>query len=321
MNDPAGQMQGEILVSIVILNYRRRDALVRSLDSALSQEYRRLEIILVDNGSQDGVAEFLAEHAPDVRLISLPCNLGPCGGRNAGIREARGEVIITIDNDVYLDSPFEVSKVVQKFAERPDVHLLAFRVIDADTGMLRVREWCHPRPWLDASDTEFESNFFPEGASAFRREVFENAGLYYEPLFIGVEGHDLALRTLDRGYKILYTPRVRARHLMSPAARTSNRPYYFYTRNYIWIARKDYRWLAAVKFLIPKLLMMLYFTLRARHYRAFLRGIRDGLAGWRQMGRDRTPISAATERYLGKLESDRPNLVVRLSRHRLEPQI
>ncbi len=317
----AEQKDGDILVSIVILNYRRQDALVRSLDSALSQEYRNLEIILVDNGSRDGVADSLAGHAPGVKLVSLPYNLGPCGGRNAGIREAKGEIIMTLDNDVYLDSPFEVSKVVQKFAERPDVHLLAFRVIDADTGMLRTREWCHPRPWMDCSDTEFESNFFPEGASAFRREVFENAGLYFEPLFIGVEGHDLALRILDRGYRILYTPQVRARHLMSPAARTSDRPYYFYTRNYIWIARKDYRWLAGMKFLIPKLLMMLYFTLRSKRYGAFLRGIRDGFKAWWKLGRDRTPIGPSTEKYLGNLESYRPNLVVRLSRHRLEPQI
>ncbi len=321
MNGSTEQIEKDTLVSIVILNYRRRDALIRSLDSALSQEYPNLEIILVDNGSQDGIADFLAGHAPGVKLVSLPQNLGACAGRNAGIREAKGNVIITLDNDIYFDSPFEVSKVVRKIAERPDIHLLAFRLIDADTGKLRLREWCHPRPWMSYADTEFESNFFVEGACAYRREVFETAGMYYEPLFIGVEGHDLALRVLDHGYKILYCPQIRARHLMSPLTRTPDRPYYFYTRNYIWVAQKDFHFLAGMRFLVPKLLMMFYFMLRSKRYRAFLRGVCDGIKGWRRVRRDRTPIRASTEKYLVDLDRGRPNLLVRLGRHRLEPQI
>ena len=321
MNASAEVMVENPLVSVVILNYQRRDALVRSLGSTLSQQYPRLEVVLVDNGSNDGIRDFLAEHAPAVKLIALPENLGACAGRNAGIREASGEVVITLDNDIYFDSPFEVAKVVRKFAERPDVHLLAFRLSGADRGELRLREWCHPRPWKEYAETEFESNFFVEGACAYRREVFLVAGLYYEPLFIGVEGHDLAVRVLDRGYRILYCPHVRARHLMSPVTRTPDRPYYFYTRNYIWIAQKDYRLLAGMRFLIPKLVMMFYFTLRAKRYRAFFRGVCDGLRGCRNVQRDRTPISGATEEYLNGLDRGRPSLIVRWARHRLEPQI
>jgi hypothetical protein len=76
-----------------------------------------------------------------------------------------------------------------------------------------------------------------------------------------------------------------------------------------------------VKFLIPKLLMMFYFTLRAKRFRAFLKGVRDGVGGLGHVRRDRTAVSEETQKYLAGLERGRPNWLVRLGRHRLEPQI
>lgn len=309
------------MVSVVILNYKRREALIRALDSVRQQEYPEREIIVVDNASDDGVCEFVTANAPEARLIELPENLGACAGRNAGIRAARGEIIITLDNDIYLDSPFELRKVVKAFENRSDIHVLAFQLCEADTGRLRLREWCHPRCWQAFGQTEFETNFFVEGACAYLRGVFDVAGLYYDPIFIGCEGHDLAMRILDSGFRILYTPQIRARHLMSQATRTRERPYYFYTRNYIWIAYKDYYFAEGCKFLFPKLLMMAYFSLRMHCVAAFLRGLRDGLAGLRRIRRERTPISRATARYFSQLESTRPGWFTRFVRHKVEPQI
>lgn len=309
------------MVSVIILNYKRREALIRSLDSVRQQEYPEREIILVDNASEDGICEFITANAPEVRLIEMPENLGACAGRNAGIRAARGEIIITLDNDIYFDSPFELRKAVKAFENRPDIHVLAFQLCEADTGRLRLREWCHPRSWETFGQTEFETNFFVEGACAYRREVFDAAGLYYDPIFIGCEGHDLAMRVLDSGFRILYTPQIRARHLMSQATRTRERPYYFYTRNYIWIAYKDYYFAEGCRFLFPKLLMMAYFSLRMNCVAAFLRGLRDGILGLKRIRGERTPISRTTARYFGELERTRPSWLTRFVRHKAEPQI
>lgn len=309
------------MVSVVILNYRRRDALIRVLETVRRQEYTEREIILVDNASEDGICEFISANAPEVRLIELPENLGACAGRNAGIRAARGQIIVTLDNDIFFDSPFELRKLVKAFENCPDIHVVAFQLGEAETGKLRLREWCHPRSWQEFGQTEFESNFFVEGACAYRREVFESAGLYYDRIFIGCEGHDLAMRILDSGFRILYCPQVRARHLMSPITRTRERPYYFYTRNYIWIAYKDYYFTEGCRFLFPKLLMMLYFSLRMRCLPAFFRGLRDGIAGLRLIRPERTPISKGTARYFRELEQMRPGWVSRFVRHKAEPQI
>jgi GT2 family glycosyltransferase len=309
------------LVSVIILNYKRRDALKLALDSVLRQEYPNREIIVVDNHSEDDTAAVVRAAGSNVVFIELPTNVGASGGRNAGIRAARGDIVVTLDNDVVLLSPFELGKAVKAFEDRPKIHVIAFQVCDHQTGELRLREWCHPRSWKDFAQSEFETHFFVEGACAYRREVFDVAGFYYEPLFIYTEGYDLALRILDRGLKILYCPGIRVGHLMSPETRTRERPFYLFTRNYIWIAYKDYRLLDGLRFLAPKLAMMLYFTLRSGCYRAFLRGLWDGIRRLPVIRRDRTPIGKATVRYLDELERWRPGLLFRLARHRSQPQL
>lgn len=314
-------MRDSPLVSVIILNYKRRDALKLALESVMAQDYQNREIIVVDNNSRDDAEALVHAFDPNIIFIGLSENLGSSAGRNAGIRRARGEILVTIDNDVLLDSPFELTHIVQTFEAHPEVHVLAFQICDGTTGQLRLREWCHPRSWKEFGQSEFETHFLPEGASAFRREALDRCGLYYEPFFIGHEGGDLALRLLDRGFRILYAPRVRVRHLQSAETRTQGRPYYIYTRNYVWLAYKDYRWLDAIRFLVPKLAMMFYFSLRTGFAHYFLRGLWDGARGLKSIHRDRSPVGKSTIRYIAELEESRPNWRVRLARHREQPEI
>jgi GT2 family glycosyltransferase len=309
------------LVSVVIVYYRRLDTIEQAIDSALAQDYPNVEIIVVDNHSEDDVKAIVEMRGAAVRLIELPANLGPCGGRNAGIRAARGDFIVFLEDDASYVSPTELTKMMRVWEIHPDIHVLAFQICDPHTGKLRLREWCHPRYWRDFSNREFETNYFGEGAVAFRSEVFRKSGAYFEPLFIGVEGDDLTVRLLNQGFRILYTPEVRVAHRASSNGRVTDRQYYFYTRNYIWIAYKDYRFWDGFKYLLPKLLMMSYFTIRTRNYPLFFRGIRDGIRGLRSLHPHRTPATKDTVRYLAELEKWRPNLVVRLSRHREGPSI
>ncbi len=308
-------------ISIVIVTYKRRDALLRALESARAQEYPYCEVIVVDNNSGDDLQEYLSVTHPEATFVGLTTNTGAGGGRNAGIAAARGDIIITLDDDVYFESTSEVGKIADIFQARPDIHVLALQLCDAITGELRVREWCHPKSWQQFGQSEFETNYFVEGACATRRAVFERAGDYYEPLFIYCEGYDLTLRMMNNGFRILYCPQVRLRHLMSAATRSPGRPYYYFTRNYIWIAYKDFPFLRGLRMLVPKLLMMLYFAVRSKRYKPFIRGLWDGVAGLRRLRPDRTPTSEATLRYYYAMEKQRPGLMARLARHSHEPQL
>lgn len=310
-----------VLVSVVILYYKRRETIGASLESVLRQDYPHREVIVVDNHSEDGLKQWIRTGGYAVRLIELQENRGACGGRNAGIRAARGEIIVCLEDDVSLCSPFELTKMVNVFRQHPEIHVLAFQICDPETGRVRLREWCHPRYWKECDQSEFETFWFGEGASAFRREVFEACGAYYEPFHYGAEGDDLVIRILNRGFRILYTPLVRVGHRASEQGRSSERQHYYFTRNYIWTAFKSYHFTDGVRYLVPKLLMMSYFTLRTRSFGAFFRGLWDGIRGISQVRQHRTPASRATVRYLADLEKHRPGLLVRLGRHKAAPQL
>lgn len=310
----------DVLVSVVILNYRRREALVQALQSVREQSYSNREVVVADNNSGDDLVQFLADHFPEVRLVALTENAG-CVGRNRGIHAARGSLVVTIDNDLYFDSPFELQKVVNAFRECPEASCIAFKVLEATTGQLHVRDWCHPCSYADYADSEFETDFIPEGASAFRRDRFLETGGYFEPLWIGHEGWDLALRVLDRGGHIFYRPSIRVRHLISGETRTSWRPYYYYTRNYIWIAARNYTLGRSLRFLTEKMAMMAYFAIRTKNLKAFGRGIRHGLSGLPKVWMTRRALAPSTWTVLRHLGSRRPGLSARLRRHRARPLI
>ncbi len=306
---------------MAILSYMRREALACTLSSVEMQSYQPREIIVVDNGSRDGTDQFLQRHFPHVRLVALPQNIGAVA-RNRGVVQAKGNIVVMLDNDVAFDSAYELQKIVNAFERLPQADCLAFKVLDAIGRQLHVRDWCHPRSYMRHQDTEFETPFITEGACAFRRERFLRVGGYYEPLFIGHEGWDLALRLLDQGGRIVYAPAVRVRHAeLKDVSRKSWRPYYYYTRNYIWVTARNYRAGPAVPFLMKYLGMMAYFSIRVGHIRAFARGLRDGLMGLPMAWRTRKPFSRATAKVLRDLMRERPGLIASWRRHRQRPQI
>jgi GT2 family glycosyltransferase len=307
------------LVSIIILNYKRLTALELTLESVVAQKYGNKEIIVVDNHSEEDVASVVGRYGSDIRLIETGKNLGGCGGRNVGIRAAGGEIVITLDNDVSFLSPDAIDKVVHQFEENPEYHVLAFQLRDAQSGELRLREWCHPKDWRKFATIPFATHFFVEGAAAYRRYIFDSAGMYFEPLFIYNEGWDLGLRILNQGYRILYTPDIQVRHLMSPETRSMSRQHFLFTRNYIWIAYKDYPLLAGLRFVSFRMAMMGFFALRTGNLSSFCKGVWEGIRGCRGIQRD--PVRRDTLEYIDSLDSGRPNFFARLARHRAVPQI
>ena len=129
----------------------------------------------------------------------------------------------------------------------------------------------------------------------------------------------MELRVLNQDFIILYAPQIRVWHRVSEKARTNHRQVYYFTRNYCWIAWRNYPWLAGARFLSFKLAMMLYHAIRRGSYRAFLGGVWDGIKGMRKI--DRQPISRKTlARWVG-FEKGRPGLRARLARHREASQL
>lgn len=310
----------EPLVTISVLNYRRREAVVRVLQSAFRQAYANLEVIVVDNGSGEETTSYLKRQFPQVSLIALPENIGTAA-RNKGIEAARGEIIVTLDNDVYFDDPLAVSRIVKAFGRHPKAGCLVFRVYHPATGRLHLRDWCHPRPWERFESEEFETYYITEGAAAFRRAVFEKVDPYWPILFIGHEGFDLAVRMLDADYEIWYVPEVKVWHMASLETRQDWRPFYFYARNLFPVVYRNYPWKVGLYHLLPRLVVLAMYSMRAGAFGRCIRGIFAGLRMLPVCWPLRRPVRRETIRRVAQLKHFQPGPLGRfaLARRRLMP--
>jgi GT2 family glycosyltransferase len=305
-------------LSVSILNYQRRETLRLCLERVFAQKHPRFEVLVVDNASTDGSREMVTTDFPAGRLVALPHNVG-CAARNAGVEAARAPIVVTIDNDVILDHPGALGKIEAVFAARPRLAGVNFQILDGE-GRLSRRDWCHPRP-LEEADEPFETDYVLEGACAVRREAFQAVGGYWEPLFLGHEGLDLALRLLDAGEELLYWPDIRVRHLTSVEARPSSRIYYTFTRNGIWIALRHHRPGRAAFEIIKDLAMMATSSVRAGEGRAFARGLLDGITKSRSALSSRRPLSRSTYRRLRGVRRNAPGVLAKARRHLRERPI
>lgn len=303
----------EPVVTIVILNYQRAETLRLAVGRALAQDDPRVEVVVVDNASTDGSDRMVEREFPQVRLVRLPRNVG-CAARNAGVAAARGEIVITLDNDVLLLDENATRTVSDVFARRPYLACMDFKILDT-RGEVSRRDWCHPRDWRRSSDKEFLTDYVLEGACAFRREPFLRVGGYWEPFFLGHEGWDLGLRLLEAGYELLYSPRVRVSHLTSAEARPSSRIYYTFTRNAFWVAARNYSGLPAARVVAKDLALMAFSSARAGQWASYFRGVRDGVLGWRRARAGGHPLSRFTRDRLRTIRGAQPTVVEKAVRH------
>ena len=89
----------EKLVSIVIVSWNGKTLLEECLETLSKIDYKNLEIIVVDNGSVDGTQEFLKKQYKSIRLIENNKNLGFAEANNIGIKAAKGDAILLLNND------------------------------------------------------------------------------------------------------------------------------------------------------------------------------------------------------------------------------
>lgn len=91
-------------VSIIVLNYNGQHLLEECLQSVSEQTYQSFEIIMVDNGSADGSVPFVRERFPQVRILALSTNRGFAGGNNEGVKIARGDLVVLLNNDTIVEA-------------------------------------------------------------------------------------------------------------------------------------------------------------------------------------------------------------------------
>ena len=154
------------LISVIVLNYNGRGFLDGCLTSLASQTYSDFEVIVVDNGSRDGSPDYIEENYPWVRLAKNDENLGFAGGTNVGIRAAKGEFILTLNNDSRADSRF-IEELIKPMAD-PEVGVCAAKMLFPD-GRINSAGICISRSGAAWDRGMFEPD---RGQYDFMEEVF-----------------------------------------------------------------------------------------------------------------------------------------------------
>jgi glycosyltransferase involved in cell wall biosynthesis len=211
-------------VTIIISTYNRREKVKGAIESVLSQQGEAVsyEVIVVDNNSRDGTREVVREYEREagVRYV-FEERQGVSYARNAGIREARGEIIAFTDDDVRVTRGW-VAAVKRAFDLHPDVDFIGGKVLplwEAPPPPWMTRDHWMPLALLDYGDTPFYVDAgnplcLITANLGVRRKAFEKVGLFAPELQrvgdgIGsMEDHELLLRFYSARCLGLYVPEI-----------------------------------------------------------------------------------------------------------------
>lgn len=242
----------EPLVSISILNWNGKKMTAECLKSLKKLKYQNYEVIVVDNGSEDGSVEFFKKNFPDIHLVCHKENKGFTGGHNAAHRVMRGKYLCLLNNDMVVD-PGWLKNLVKVIEEDPKIGacgggmfewnkdhpvynknnpLWTIRYINKYTGF----------PWQEKDHEEFkEADYLSGGATLIRKDLIDRIGFFDDRFFAYAEDRDLSARMKRAGYKTMYVPKAFIWHKGSATAKkVGYLANYWQYRNHLFFLFKNF---------------------------------------------------------------------------------
>lgn len=215
-------------ISVIIPTYNRLPMLEEAIESALSQTFNgTVEIIVIDDNSQDGTSKIVHQKYPSIRLISLKENVGAYAARNLGLQNAKGNFIAFLDSDDLWEPNYLLTQItVLRSRERcfSISGLVSWDTV-SNQKVIRVQ-----KPKLDKYISPLHhllsggSFIFSPTSVVFPRKLFDEVGLFDEMLRVGGDT-DLYIRCLLAGYHPVFTEipaAIRRRHTGDQLTNTCN---------------------------------------------------------------------------------------------------
>jgi len=222
------------MVSVTIVTWNSAQYLAECFASLDRQDYREIDVIIVDNASSDDTRALLDHVASRWRVIYNDRNVGFAAGQNQAIRASGGEWVLCLNPDVVL-SPDFISRLVAAGEEHPDAGSVCGKLLRWDpaaaqhktdiidsTGIYFTRNMRHLDRGAEERDRgQYDRAQYVFGASGaaamFRRDFIEDVSVdgefFDEEFFAFREDGDLAWRAQVMGWKCLYTPAAIAWHV------------------------------------------------------------------------------------------------------------
>jgi len=225
--DSTAPINGEMppQVSIMITTKNRVHDLQRTCRVLRQLSPPPLEILITADGCTDGTVDFIKSELPHARLFVHRRSRGSIAARDRMIREARGDLVLSLDDDSYPQESDCIAKIVPLFEQRPQLAVLHFpQCTDEYPGAL---------PRFDFGLPRLTRSFSSAGAVVRRSTYLRLRG--FEPSFFhAYEEPDYALQCVAAGREIFYNPSVSIRHHYSGTARNEMRTHHRHARNEFW---------------------------------------------------------------------------------------
>lgn len=191
-------MPNNALVSVIVPVYNSSAFILETIDTIYAQDYRPLEIIIVDDGSTDDSAK-LIQRFPDIKYI-YQNNQGPGAAKNTGIRAAQGEYLAFLDADD-LWKPDKISRQIDNFLQNIQFeYSITHMHISLKPGMQKPA-------WLKSEFLHQNLPAYLPSSLMVKRELFQRIGLFDETLKTS-EDVDWFFRAKDSGAAMAILPDV-----------------------------------------------------------------------------------------------------------------
>lgn len=212
------------MVSIVIPNYNGNKYLKECVESIYKQYKNNIELIIIDNASEDGNYKWLKTYRGLV-FIRLDQNYGFSKAVNEGIKLAKGEYVLLLNNDTVLEDNFlyeliEIMKQDNKIFAVSSKMISYYNknIIDDAGDEYNILGWTLKRG--DGKSVEYYSQSGEvfsvcAGAALYRKSIFEKIGYFDEHFFAYMEDVDISYRAHLYGYKTMYCADAKVYHIGS----------------------------------------------------------------------------------------------------------
>ncbi len=261
------------MISVVILSYNTKDITIRCLEHLSKSVGVNLEIIAIDNASNDSSDEAITKKFPQVKLVKNSSNLGFAAANNQGMNMAKGDSILLLNSDVYVQPDtlalsqknlanyavvgcklLNINGSIQpSWGYFPTLYriFLLMSFVDNFPIIRRFIHSIHVRDVARYQQTQ-EVDWVTGAFTMLRKEVFQKVGGIDEKYFMYGEEMEWMYRIKRKGYKIGYVAEASATHLGGASTKSTSRMLASEFKGYqYWFKKHNPPWqLPLLKFIL-----------------------------------------------------------------------
>ncbi|MFA5411265.1 MAG: glycosyltransferase family 2 protein, partial [Candidatus Omnitrophota bacterium] len=234
------------LVSIVIASHNGRDLLKNCLNSIQLVQYpkQKLEIIVVDNCSQDDSVAYIKHNYPRVKIIKNDVN-NYCRANNLGIKKSKGTYVAFLNNDTKVDKSWlvELLRVIE--GDRR-IGAAGSKLLYPDGRIQNAGHYELPNFYWGERGAHQKKRFYNKtqevfslcgAAVLYRRRCFEEVGLFDEDFVMYNEDVDMCFRISQKKWKVIFVPRSIVYHKFHGSGSHELSRYYIERNRLLFIAK------------------------------------------------------------------------------------